>query len=189
MIAEERTGQAEQTAPIVWCYLVSLGGQLFGVPDDDRTVILPYISAVPQVTPLPTGLAPAYVLGLINVAQRGELLLDLPRLMRLRDGPLPASLVESRRVVVIGEAVKDALDGYRLAFAVDYGYELTEATRVHSSHVHARGAYVQDLLDTPRGEAALLNMEVICNTVLQDMDATRFWNQPEPDAAADVEDL
>ena len=161
----------------VWCYLVSLGGGLYAVPDDERTMLLPFISSVPQVTPLPAGTTPPYILGLINVAQRGELLIDLPRLLGLRDGPLPATLTESRRVVVMGEGTPPAVgDPYRLAFAVDYGYELLEVADRRPTMSHPVGAYVAELLDTPRGEAGLLNMEAVCNAVLNDMDATRLWN-------------
>src|SRR5260370_39795521 len=105
MIAEEPVNRVEPSAPdTLWCYLVSLGGSLFALPDDNRTVLLPFISGFPQVTPLPKGLVPPYVLGLINVAQRGELLIDLPRLLGLRSGPVASSASENRRVVVVGEA-------------------------------------------------------------------------------------
>lgn len=170
-------------ADSVWCYVVSLGGQLFALPDDARTIILPFISAVPPITPLPAGLAPAYVMGLINVAQRGELLIDLPWLLALRDAPLPPSIADGRRVVVVGEGDPPADDAYRLAFAVDYGYELLEGTRQGLPAPHALGACVCDMLTTARGEAALLDLELVCNRVLQDMDATRLWNEPAPRAA------
>ena len=183
MIVEERSDQGTHAAPApVWCYVVSLAGQLFALPDDARTVILPFISAVPPVTPLPAGLAPPYIMGLINVAQRGELLIDLPRLLDLRDGPLPLSMAESRRVVVVGEGIPPESDAYRLAFAVDYGYELLEGTPRDTAVRHPLGDDVRTILSTARGEAALLDLERICNRVLREMDATRLWNEPAPNA-------
>src|ERR1017187_9183589 len=98
MIAEQEIlHQAEAARVSEWCYLVSLGGNLYALPDNGRTVLLPFISSVPQVTPLPKGLVPPYVLGLINVAQRGEVLIDLPRLLDLRVGPASPSVAESQR--------------------------------------------------------------------------------------------
>lgn len=177
MLSQDRAVAGAAPGRSVWCYLVSLGGGLYAVPDDERAVLLPFISSVPQVTPLPAGVTPPYVLGLINVAQRGELLIDLPRLLGLRDGPLPATLAESRRIVVMGEGRSPAVgESYRLAFAVDYGYELLEIAGRRPTMSHAVGAYVSELLDTPRGEAGLLDMEAVCNAVLNDMEATRLWN-------------
>jgi|GEM_PF-1478707 len=178
MIAEEQaTGEAGAASEALWCYLVSLGGRLCAVPDDDRTVLLPFISTVPQVTPLPVALVPAYVIGLINIAQRGELLVDLPRLLGMRDGPLAPSLSEGRRVVVIGEGTPPETEGHRIAFAVDFGYELVEVVRSGTRRSHPLGVFVREVLSTPRGEAALLDMEVVCNAVLHDMQAARFWNE------------
>jgi chemotaxis signal transduction protein len=187
MVAEDTAvHEAEATQASLWCYLVSLGGQLYALPDDDRTVLLPFISDVPQVTPLPQGLVPPYVMGLINVAQRGELLADLPRLLGLRTGPLAPSMSEGRRIVVIGEARPPEVDEYRLAFAVDYGYELLEATRRMPAGHHPLGAFVHEVIDTPRGEAALLDMEAVCNTLLRDLGAERRWN--ESPQSLDAED-
>src|SRR5471030_871767 len=115
MVVEEIENRAEEiaTGDTIWCYLVSLGGSLFALPDDESTVLLPFISSIPQVTPLPKGLVPPYVMGLINVAQRGEMLIDLPRMLGLRGGPAAASMTESRRVVVIGEAEPPDVGEYR----------------------------------------------------------------------------
>jgi chemotaxis signal transduction protein len=186
VIAEDRvihedTGRARS----IWCYVVSLGGRLFALPDDTDTVILPFISAVPPITSLPAGLAPSYILGLINVAQRGELLIDLPRLLGLRDGPLPPSMSEGRRVIVVGEGHPPESDAYRLAFAVDYGYELLEGVPQDLPEQHPLGIYVLDILTTSRGDAALLDLKRVCNKVLQDMEATRLWNESAPRSAQD----
>jgi hypothetical protein len=188
VIAEPQSGRDGATvADSVWCYVVSLAGQLFALPDDANTIILPFISTVPPTTPLPAGLAPSYAMGLINVAQHGELLIDLPRLLDLRDAPLPPSMAEGRRVVVVGEGNPPAVDAYRLAFAVDYGYELLEGIRQGLPAPHPLGPYVRDLLSTSRGDAALLDLELLCNRVLQDMEATRLWNEPAPQPT--LEDL
>ena len=179
MIAEEPASHEEAAASgSEWCYLVSLGGSLFAVPDNTRTVLLPYISDIPTITPLPKGLVPAYVLGLINVAQRGELLIDLPRLLGLRAGPVGPAVAESRRVLVIGETTPPEVGEYRLAFAVDYGYELFQADRAMPCTSHSLGAFVTATVETPHGEAAKLDMEEVCNAVLKDMGAERFWNEP-----------
>jgi chemotaxis signal transduction protein len=178
MVAEDTAiREAEIAQESLWCYVVSLGGQLYALPDDDRTVLLPFIGEVPQVTPLPQGLVPSYVLGLINVAQRGELLVDLPRLLGLRSGPLAPSMTEGRRIVVIGEVHPPEIDEYRLAFAVDYGYELLEVTQRVPTRDHPLGAFVHEIVDTTRGEAALLDMEAVCNALLGDLGAERLWNE------------
>jgi chemotaxis signal transduction protein len=179
MIAEDPARHEEAATSVSeWCYLVSLGGSLFAVPDNNRTVLLPYISGVPAITPLPKGLVPAYVLGLINVAQRGELLVDLPRLLGLRGGPVGLAVAESRRVLVVGEATPPEVGEYRLAFAVDYGYELFQVDRATPRTNHALGAFVTSVVETPHGEAAKLDMEEVCNAVLKDMGAERLWNEP-----------
>ena len=180
MIDDERAADGQ------WCYLVSLGGRLYALPDDDRTVLLPFISGMPYVTPLPAGLVPPYVLGLINVAQRGELLVDLPRLLDLRDGPPAPSIAEGQRIVVIGEANPPERDEYRLAFTIDYGYELLQAPLLSVVDASAQDPYVRALLETPRGEAALLDLEALCNRVLQTMGAERHWNAAAVEL--DVED-
>jgi chemotaxis signal transduction protein len=186
MITEERVNREEEVAAdSPWCYLVSLGGSLFALPDDDSTVLLPFISSIPQVTPLPKGLVPPYVMGLINVAQRGELLIDLPRMLGLRSGPAAPSMVESRRVVVVGEADPPDAGEYRLAFAVDYGYELFQVGERSPTTSHPLGAYVGMMLETPHGEAALLDMEAVCNAVLREMGAERLWNEAAAKPEAD----
>ena len=178
MIAEQEIlQQAEAARESEWCYLVSLGGNLYALPDNGRTVLLPFISSVPQVTSLPKGLVPPYVLGLINVAQRGEVLIDLPRLLDLRVGPASPSVAESQRIVVLGEGTPPELGEYRLAFAVDYGYELFQAGPGTPAPTHPLGPYVSSLVETPHGEAACLDMEAVCNAVLSDMGAERLWNQ------------
>jgi chemotaxis signal transduction protein len=178
MVAEDTAiREAEITQEPLWCYLVSLGGQLYALLDNDHTVLLPFISEVPHVTPLPQGLVPPYVLGLINVAQRGELLVDLPRLLGLRNGPLAPSMAEGRRIVVIGEVSPPEVYEYRLAFAVDFGYELMEVTQRIPTRDHPLDAFVHELVDTPRGEAALLDMEAVCNALLGDLGAERVWNE------------
>jgi chemotaxis signal transduction protein len=186
MIAEEPVDRVESSASdTLWCYLVSLGGSLFALPDDDSTVLLPFISGIPQVTPLPKGLVPPYILGLINVAQRGELLVDLPRMLGLRSGPAAATLVENQRVVVIGEAQPPEVGEYRLAFAVDYGYELFQVGQRAATLSHPLGAYVGMMLETPHGEAALLDLEAVCNAVLHDMGAERLWNEATSEQVTD----
>jgi chemotaxis signal transduction protein len=178
MIAEDQViGEGEVGAASLWCYLVLLGGQLFALPDDDRTVLLPFIGPLPQVTPLPLGLVPPYVIGLVNVAQRAELLIDLARLLGLRDAPLAATAAEGRRVVVVGETTPPENEEYRLAFAVDQGFELVEITHGMPVDDHALGEFVREMVSTPRGEAALLNMEAVCNQGLRDFGAERTWNE------------
>jgi chemotaxis signal transduction protein len=167
----------------LWCYLISLAGRLYALPDDGRTVLLPFITGMPVITPLPAGLVPPYVLGLINVAQRGELVVDLSRLLDLRDGPPPPAIVESQRVIVVGETNPPEIDEYRLAFAVDYGYELLQNPAPAESGDQVSGPYVRSLIETPRGIAALLDLETLCNAVLREMGAERQWND-----AAEVPD-
>ncbi|MGH2386562.1 MAG: chemotaxis protein CheW [Chloroflexota bacterium] len=159
-----------------WCYLVSLAGRLYALPDDSRTVLLPFITGMPVVTPLPAGLVPPYVLGLINVAQRGELVVDLCRLLDLRSGPPSPAIVESQRVVVVGEASPPETDEYRLAFAIDYGYELLQNPALAEGGNEVNDPYVRALIETPRGTAALLDLETLCNAVLREMGAERQWN-------------
>jgi chemotaxis signal transduction protein len=160
----------------LWCYLIALAGRLYALPDDNRTVLLPFITGVPVVTPLPAGLVPQYVMGLINVAQRGELIVDLARFLDLRDGPPPPNIAESQRIVVLGETNPPENDEYRLAFAIDYGYELLQTPTLAEGGEQVSDPYVRALIETPRGEAALLDMESLCNTVLREMGAERPWN-------------
>ncbi len=178
MVTEDaRAAVVGQVHEGLWCYLISLAGRLYALPDDDRTVLLPFITGMPTITPLPAGLVPPYVLGLINVAQRGELVIDLARLLDLRAGPpLPAGM-ESRRVIVVGETNPPEVDEYRLAFAVDYGYELLQNPTPADGEDPARDPYVRAFIDTPRGVAALLDLEALCNAVLRAMGAERPWNE------------
>ena len=178
IVAEQAYHAVEEEAEPLWCYLVSLHDHLAALPDDDHVVLLPYIGEPPRATPLPLGVVPPYILGLINVAQRGELLVDLPLLLRLRDTPLAPGETEGRRIVVYGEALPPERDDYRLAFAVDRGYELLDVTISGTSRSYPFADYVRAMVETPRGEAALLDMEAVCNVVLRDMGADRLWNQP-----------
>lgn len=189
MIAKEQHTREGSGAPSsVWCYLAEVGGYLLALPDDERTVLLPYINSITQVTALPATLVPPYVLGLVNVSQRAELLIDLARLLGLRDAALPPEREEGRRMVVYGEGVSATQDPHRLAFALDTGYELTEGTPHAESSGHLLGIFVQRLLTTSRGTAALIEMEMVCNKVLHDLAAARLWNEPEPPAEETARD-
>jgi hypothetical protein len=42
---------------------------------------------------------------------------------------------------------------------------------------HLLGDFVHELVDTPRGEAALLDMESVCNALLADFGSERHWNE------------
>src|SRR5579885_3315469 len=45
MVAEDTAiREADAAQDALWCYLVSLGGGLYALPDDDHTVLLPFIS-------------------------------------------------------------------------------------------------------------------------------------------------
>ncbi len=162
-----------------WCYLVGLEGRVYAIPDDDRTVLLPFISAVPPITALPRALVPAYVLGLINVAQRGEVVVDLARLLGLRTDPPPANKADNRRVIVVGEAQPPSSGAYRFAFVVDQGFELASVSLTQSDET-GLDAYHRATVTTPHGPASLLDMEAICNTILHDLGAGRPWNEPAP---------
>lgn len=111
----------------LWCYLVVLRGALYAIPDEEHTVLMPHINRLAAVTPLPLGLVPPYVLGLINVGQNGEVVVDLGAYLGLAGEPPPR---EQRRLLVIGERGADhrrgrgADDTYRLALAVDGGQGL-----------------------------------------------------------------
>ena len=165
--------------PSVWCYLAEIGGYLLALPDDDRTVLLPYIGAIPQIAALPLALTPPYLLGLVNIAQRAEVLIDLARLFGQRDASLAQNQLEGRRMVVYGEGIASTQLPHRLAFAVDVGYELAQGTAQPGTVNHPLGTYVRQLISTKRGTAALLNMEIVCNRVLHDLGAPRLWNEPE----------
>ena len=186
---EQHTREGAGAPSSVWCYLAEVGGYMLALPDDERTVLLPYISSISQVTALPATLTPSYVLGLVNVSQRAELLIDLARLLGLRDTPLPPEHEEGRRMVVYGEGSPPAQDPHRLAFALDTGYELAEGTPHGEPSGHPLGVFVQRLLLTPRGIAALIEMEMVCNKVLHDLAAPRLWNEPEPSSEKTARDV
>lgn len=160
----------------LWCYLVALRGDLYAVPDEACAVLLPHISRLPHVTPLPHGLVRPYVLGLVNVNQRGEVLIDLAAYLGLPGEPAPA---EQRCMLVIGERSphrdSSLQDLYRLAFALDAGYELAEVETASRSS-DAAGTFVRDLVQTRRGQAALLDMEAICRAIVGELGAERPWN-------------
>jgi chemotaxis signal transduction protein len=180
--AESPTPHVPGTPVALWCYLATVGEQLLALPDDERTRLLPYISALPPVTALPSILVPPYVLGLVNIAQRGEVLVDLARLLGLREAPLPPDQTAAQRMVVYGEELAPPPRGHRLAFAVDAGHELAEGRSQPEHARHPLGNVVRQVLATPRGDAVLLDMEMICKRVLRDLGATRLWNEPEPQA-------
>jgi chemotaxis signal transduction protein len=167
-----------QQARRLWCYLVALRGELYAVPDEARAVLLPHIGRLPRVTPLPFGLVRPCVLGLVNVNQRGEVLIDLAAYLGLPGEP---ALAEQRCVLVIGESSASGLhdtprqEPYRLAFAVDAGYELAEV-ECGSRSGDDTGALVRDLVQTRRGQAALLDMETICQAIVSELGAERPWN-------------
>jgi chemotaxis signal transduction protein len=176
--AEQRDDTSAGVRGEIWCYLAGLEGRVYAIPDDDRTVLLPYISTVPPITSLPRTLVPAYVLGLMNVAQRGEVVVDLARLLGLRTGASAAN-TEGRRVVVVGEAPAPGNGAYRFAFVVDQGFELASVRRAEQDETSPR-AYQRAVVSTPRGLAVLLDMEAVCNTILRDLGAGRGWNEPTP---------
>jgi chemotaxis signal transduction protein len=182
-MADQQPAQRDHAATGVpgeiWCYLVALDGQVYALPDDDRTVLLPFISAVPPITSLPRALVPAYVLGLMNVAQRGEVVVDLARLLDLRTTPPPVNNTDSRRVIVVGEAWPPSSGAYRFAFVVDQGFELAQVSP-NQQDPPAMHAYERAMVATPRGSAVLLDMEAVCNTILRDLGANRAWNEPTP---------
>lgn len=179
MVIDEHVQQqhVEQAADRLWCYLVDLRGNLYAIPDEPRTVLLPHISHLPPVTPLPLGLVPSYVLGLANINQRGDVVIDLAAFLSLSGDPVAE---EQRRLLVIGEKTAHPLfaqpgrEPYRLAFVVDGGYELIQ---VETSGQGAEGqSFVRELITTPRGQATLLEMEAICRAVLHELGAERPWN-------------
>jgi chemotaxis signal transduction protein len=179
MVIDEHLEQqhAEQPADRLWCYLVGLRGGLYAIPDEPRTVLLPHISHLLSVTPLPLGLVPSYVLGLANINQRGDVVIDLAAFLGLTGEQVAE---EQRRLLVVGEMTAHPMfaqptqEPYRLAFVVDSGYELIQ---VESSGQSADGrSFVRELITTPRGQAALLEMEAICRAILHELGAERPWN-------------
>jgi len=185
MVVDERAEQvdngseAEGGADHLWCYLVVLRGELYAVPDEGHAVSLPYINRLAAVTPLPLGLVPAYVLGLVNVGQNGEVVIDLGAYLGLTGAPAPREL---RRLLVIGEQVADhgdsggSEDGYRLAFAVDRGHELT--TVRPESYGARDGAFTRGWAGTRYGQAAVLDMAAICADIVRALGAERPWSVP-----------
>lgn len=177
---EQQRESEEQQAGRLWYYLVSLRGQLYAVPDEAGAVLMPHIGRLPVVTPLPRGLVRPYVLGLVNVSQRGEVAIDLAAFLGIAGEAAPD---EQRCLLVIGESGADGDDGaahrdpYRLAFAVDAGYELTELEDAEQVQGIA-GAFVRALVNTRRGQASLLDMETICASIIGELGAERPWNAP-----------
>jgi len=137
------------------------------------------------VTPLPLGLVPPYVLGLINVGQNGEVVVDLGAYLGFA-GEQP--LHEQRRLLVIGERGADyrrgrgAEESYRLAFAVDGGHELTTVRLEDSPAVG--GGFVRGTADTRYGPAAVLDMAAICADIVRALGAERAWSAPDEGPAS-----
>lgn len=186
MVVEEHVANAPagQDISLQWCYVVSLRGQLYAVPDEQAAVLMPHLGRLPAVTPLPLGLVRPYVIGLVNVSQRGEVVTDLAAFLGLAGEPAPA---EQRCLLVIGESIVDPVRGemrsdpYRLAFAVDAGYELVEL-HISGQRSHDPGTYtyVRELVDTRRGQAALLDMAAICRAIVAELGAERAWGASAP---------
>lgn len=182
MVVDERTAD-EQAAERLWCYLVTLRGGLYAVPDEARAVLLPYITRLGRVTPLPLGLVPPYVLGLTNVGQNGETLVDLGAYLGLASDPAPA---EQRRLLVLGEQragvgrrAAGADSALRLAFAVDGGHELaTLDVAVRTDDAADANGPIRAQVDTPRGPATVLDMAAICRNVAAALGAERPWSAP-----------
>lgn len=183
MVVDEQAPPLPQTpqSTRLWCYLVSLRGQLYAVPDEPGAVLMPHIGRLPAITPLPLGLVRPYVLGLVNVSQRGELLVDLAAFLGLAGDPPPA---EQRCILLLGESAAEAVDEatgdepYRLAFAVDAGHELAELDSAGPGP--ATAGFARELVQTRRGQATLLNMHAICATIVGELGAERPWNGPAP---------
>jgi chemotaxis signal transduction protein len=170
----------------LWCYLVVLRGALYAIPDEEHTVLMPHINRLAAVTPLPLGLVPPYVLGLINVGQNGEVVVDLGAYLGLAGEPPPR---EQRRLLVIGERGADhrrgrgADDTYRLALAVDGGQGL-ETVRSEGGLASASGSpFVRGTVETRYGGAALLDMAAICADIVRALGAGRPWSAPAKDQA------
>jgi chemotaxis signal transduction protein len=169
---------APDTTPRVWAYLVALRGKLYAVPDDERAVLMPHIGRLPAITPLPSGLVPAHVLGLANVGQRGEVVIDLAAFLGLGGEPAPP---EQRCLLVMGESAPATAqpaarhDPYRLGFAVDMGLGLIQIDRASGAEP---GSFARELVSTDHGQAVLLDMEAICGAVVLGLGAERRWNAP-----------
>ncbi len=174
---DERQGEesaGESPDGRLWCYLARLRGDLYAIPDEESAVLMPYINHLGGVTPLPLGLAPPYVMGLVGVNGYGEVLVDLAAYVGLPGEP-PA---EGRRLLVIGERASAAPMPYRLAFAVDAGYGLAHLDVGDAPPHSASGGAVRALIPTERGEAALLEMEAVCRAIIAELGAERPWNAP-----------
>ena len=180
MVVDEQVDKRhdeEEGTERLWCYLVVLRGRLCAIPDEEHTVLMPHINRLAAVTPLPLGLVPPYVLGLINVGQNGEVVVDLGAYLGFA-GEQP--LHEQRRLLVIGERGADyrrgrgAEESYRLAFAVDGGHELTTVRLEDSPAVG--GGFVRGTADTRYGPAAVLDMAAICADIVRALGAERAWS-------------
>ena len=149
---------------------------------------MPHINRLAEVTPLPLGLVPPYVLGLINVAQNGEVVVDLGAYLGYAGAQAPH---EQRRLLVIGERGADyrrgrgAEESYRLAFAVDGGHELM-TVRLESGLATGSG-FVRCTADTRYGPAAVLDMAAICADIVRTLGAERAWSAPD-EGFASLED-
>lgn len=185
MVADEQIAQRRSDRPEVsgasttrqvWCYLVSLRGALYALPDEPGAPLLPHINRLGHVTPLPVGLAPPYVLGLVNMGQQGELMVDLGAYLGL---PGERGDDDLRRQLLVGEQPpRGSHDAYRLAFVVDTGYELTPLACADEDGGHGAGNYVRELIDTPRGTAAVLDMAAICADIVRALGTERAWSAP-----------
>ncbi len=171
----------EEGTDHLWYYLVVLRGALYAVPDEEHAVLMPYINHLAAVTPLPLGLVPPYVLGLVNVGQNGEVVVDLGAYLGLAGERSPH---EQRRLLVIGERGVDhrrgrgAADAYRLAFAVDGGYGLATARPEFSPATDSEAGRVRGTVETRHGGAAVLDMAAICADIVRVLGAERSWSAP-----------
>lgn len=169
-------------------YLAVARGGLYAVPDAEQAALMPYIGRLAGVTPLPRGLVPPYVLGLVNVGHDGEVAVDLGAYLGLAGEPAPR---ERRRLLVIGERAGyrrggDPEGAYRLAFAVDNGFGLTTA-RPHGDapwdglaqdSPAGDGAPGRATVGTRYGRATVLDMAAICADIMRALGAERPWGAP-----------
>lgn len=181
MVADEqvdRRHDEEEGTERLWCYLVVLRGRLCAIPDEAHTILMPHINRLAAVTPLPLGLVPPYVMGLINVGQNGEVVVDLGAYLGFAGEQSPSA---QRRLLVIGERGADyrrgrgAEESYRLAFAVDGGHELTT---VRLEGPAADGEFVRGTANTRYGPATVLDMAAICADIVRALGAERAWSAP-----------